>query len=62
MSLCLTNYSLHHENLRGNGCIERELSASCPYRFSPGEGTPPPGTHWIKDRVDTRAGLDNIKK
>jgi hypothetical protein len=37
-----------------------EWSASRPGRFIPGERTP--GTHWIGGWVDTRAGLDDVKK
>jgi hypothetical protein len=37
-----------------------ELSASRPGRFTPGERAP--GTHWIGNWVDIRAGLDDLKK
>jgi hypothetical protein len=37
-----------------------ECSASRPGRFIPGEGAP--RTHWIGGWVDTRAGLDDVKK
>jgi hypothetical protein len=37
-----------------------EWSSSHPGHFTPGERTP--DTHWIGDRVDPRAGLDDVKK
>jgi hypothetical protein len=37
-----------------------EWSASRLFLFTPREGAP--GTHWIEDRVDPRAGLDDVKK
>jgi hypothetical protein len=37
-----------------------EWSASRPDRFTPGERAP--GTHWIGDLVDPRAGLDDVEK
>jgi hypothetical protein len=37
-----------------------EWSASRPCRFTPGERAP--GTHWIKDWVDLRAGLNDLEK
>jgi hypothetical protein len=38
----------------------REWSASRPGCFTPGERAP--GTHWIGDGVDLRAGLDDVEK
>jgi hypothetical protein len=53
----------------GSGCIDplfltsalvgREWSTSRPGRFTPGERHP--GTHWIGDWVDLRAGLDDLE-
>jgi hypothetical protein len=37
-----------------------EFSASLPGLFTPGERAP--GTHWIRDWVDPRAGLDDLEK
>jgi hypothetical protein len=37
-----------------------EWSTSRPGRFIPGEIAP--GTHWVGDWVDLRAGLDNLEK
>jgi hypothetical protein len=37
-----------------------EWSNSRPGRFTPGERAP--GTHWIGDCVDLRAGLDDLEK
>jgi hypothetical protein len=37
-----------------------EWSASRPGRYTPGEIAP--GTHWIGDWVDSRAGLDDLEK
>jgi hypothetical protein len=39
---------------------EGELSDSCPGRFTPRERIP--GTHWIRDWVVPRAGLDAMRK
>jgi hypothetical protein len=39
---------------------ESEWSASHPGRFTPGERAP--GTHWIGNSVDSRAGLDGVEK
>jgi hypothetical protein len=37
-----------------------EWSASRPGRFTPGEKVP--GTHWIGNWVDPRAGLDDLEE
>jgi hypothetical protein len=69
LSLCLINYALCHEDIRGRGAIAppfltsslngSEWSASRPSRFSPGESDH--GTHWIGDCVGTRADLDDVE-
>jgi hypothetical protein len=70
LSLCLTNYALRHEGVWESGVIAPpfltsalvagEWSASRPCRLTPGEIAP--GTHWIGDWVDPRAGLDDMEK
>jgi hypothetical protein len=40
--------------------VGNEWSASRPSLFTPGERAP--GTHWIRDWVDPRAGLDEVEK
>jgi hypothetical protein len=39
--------------------IGGEWSASCPYRFTPGEKAP--STYWIGGWVDPRVGLDDVE-
>jgi hypothetical protein len=62
LSLCLTNYALHHEGVWGSGCIEPYfLDLSTSWRFLASAALPTgkiPGTHWIGGWVSPRAGLD----
>jgi hypothetical protein len=70
LSLCLTNYALHHECVWVSGCIDPhfldlvisggEWSASRSGRFTPRETAP--GTHWIGSWVGPRTGLDDVEK
>jgi hypothetical protein len=61
--LCLTNYTLRHEDVWGSGCIDPHFldfatSWKCP--FTPGERAL--GIHWIGAWVSPRAGLDDAEK
>jgi hypothetical protein len=49
LSLCLTNYALHHEGVWGSGCI-------APHFLDLGS------THWIGGWVDLIATLDDVEK
>jgi hypothetical protein len=65
-SLCLTNYTLRHENVWGSGCIDPrildlgEWSASRPGLFTSGELDH--GTHWKKGWVGPITDLEDVKK
>jgi hypothetical protein len=70
LPICLTSLALRHEDVWGSECTDPhfftselvggEWSNSRPGRVTPGERSP--GTHWIGDWVDPRAGLDDMEK
>jgi hypothetical protein len=64
LSLCLTNYALHHADVQISGCNDpRFLDLSTSYRTA--DGFTPPGesalgTHLIGYWVDPKVSLDDI--
>jgi hypothetical protein len=70
LSLYLTNEALHHEGIRGNGCLDprfldlgtrwRSVVNLCSGIFTHGEMAP--GTYYVGGWVGLRAGLDDLEK
>jgi hypothetical protein len=66
LSLYLTNYALHHEDVFGSECIcyigtrWRLVASFRPCRFTPREGSS--GTRWIGSWMDPRVCMDDMEK
>jgi hypothetical protein len=64
-SLCLTNYALRHEGVRGCACIDPhflDLGIGWKWVVTFTGGRRASGTHWIEGWVNPGAGLDDVKK